>query len=1073
MQNLLKNKWVQSLFLSFLVCGIAGCSSEAKRARHMKRAEAYFQKGEYIKAEIEYRNVGRFSKTVDPLLVSRLASLYYAQGRIVESFSLFTNAVALNPEDVDLRYKLGTIWVTFRNYSNALESALFVLKANPAHHEGKLLLADAARKPEEIAVARQRINEILKTSGESWSAHVALAQLALRETNLALAEKEIEAAARLDAKASQVTMTRAQIASLRKQPQEAERLLPLVSENAPARSPQRLLLAQSKMQGTNLAEAKTLVDQILKEAPDYVPAWALLGKIAMAEKDYAECNRIASKVMAWAPTSYDILLLNARALLLQGNTTNAIQRFDQLLTIYDYPEAKYEAAVAYVRSGNAPEAIKRLDDLTRLYPDYSEAVVLRAELKLRTGEPQQAVDSLLSFSKRHPDFARDDLTLASAYRVQGKYDEALAIYRGLIRKYPSVPEFWFLDGAVLLQQKKPDQARGSFEQALILAPAYLLAAEQIVDIDLARKNFDAAQLRVDEQLKLTTNSPGAIMLEAKVCFAKRDWAGAESALTRVIKAQPDAMVPYSLLAQVYLSTGEPKRALAQLQSALDRNPKDTMTLMLMATIHSSLKNYDKAKILYEDVLKLNPSMPAALNDLAYLLSEKLNQVEQALPYATKARGLAPNDPGVEDTLGWIFYRRGEYARALPLLSESAEKMPKQAEVQYHLAMLHYTTGDEAAARTGFDRVTELDKALADAQGVPRRLAVLGLDASAPQAAELLESAVKEDGKDFIAALKLGQVYERTGANEKARAALERAARLNPSSARPLVLLASLNADKLKDLPKALEAGRAARKVAPNDPMLAGLLGRLSYRANDYAAALALLQEYARSAAADAEALFDLGLAYYSVGQLEEARVNLRRYIAASRSARVEEGQNLLVLAEFHMARTNPTQSEAIAAARMQRNPHDLPGLMTLGLVAQQNGKYSDAANRFEQIIALNKAFAPAQRQLAILYAEHLVNDQKAYDFGSKARQAFPNDPELAIALGKASYRRNDFRNATLLLEDAIRGRQSDAEAFFYMGMAHHKLQKKPEAKLALNRALALNLSSKLKGEALKALQEIQ
>jgi Flp pilus assembly protein TadD len=65
----------------------------------------------------------------------------------------------------------------------------------------------------------------------------------------------------------------------------------------------------------------------------------------------------------------------------------------------------------------------------------------------------------------------------------------------------------------------------------------------------------------------------------------------------------------------------------------------------------------------------------------------------------------PNDPGVADTLGWIYYKKGAYLRAIALLRDSAEKIPDNATVRYHLGMAYYRNGDRA------DAVRELTKSL--------------------------------------------------------------------------------------------------------------------------------------------------------------------------------------------------------------------------------------------------------------------------------------------------------------------------------------------------------------------------
>src|SRR5207247_6497865 len=96
-------------------------------------------------------------------------------------------------------------------------------------------------------------------------------------------------------------------------------------------------------------------------------------------------------------------------------------------------------------------------------------------------------------------------------------------------------------------------------------------------------------------------------------------------------------------------------------------------------------NYDKR-------VAVELQVGAALSTLAYMYSERLARIEEAYKMARRAKDLLPNEPYSADTLGWILYKRGEYSWALNLLEESAEKMPANAEVQFHLGMAHYKIG---------------------------------------------------------------------------------------------------------------------------------------------------------------------------------------------------------------------------------------------------------------------------------------------------------------------------------------------------------------------------------------------
>jgi tetratricopeptide (TPR) repeat protein len=1072
----MKNRWKQMLMLVLaagVIAGLTGCSAESKRKRHLKRADAYYQKNELQKAEIEYLGAAKFSKSPDPLIVGRLASIYHAQGRTFEAYPALMKAKELNADDLEIRYRLGTVMVALQRFGPAREEAFFILGKKPDHPGALMLLADTSQSPETNAATRAKLQSLIQSGANTWAAHAALASLYLRDKNMAAAELEVQEAAKLNPQAPEVKLLQARIAASQNQGEKSWALLRSAMETAPAHSPIKLQFAIAKMQAGDMATTKKVLDDLLKETPDDTPTWILRGKVALAENDFAECERIADRVLTWNPRSYDIRLLRARAWLLQGKKSEALTEFGQLDAMYPKtPEIKYETAVAHVQNGAGSEALKSLDEALQLSPGYVPAILLRAQLKLRMGGVAETITAMLAFLKADPSSVQAKMILASAYKAMGQMDQALSLYAELSKQFPRHPELLAYQGFIHGLQGRPEQARKLYEDALKISPHYFPATEELIDMDLKEKKMVEAQKRADDLLVLHTNAPGAKMIAAKVALAKGETNNATRLLREVSEKMPEASGLYVLLAQIEMASGNNKNAVEHFKQAVERNPKSPAANLQLGMAYDAEADYANARKQYELVVKLNPRVAPAWNNLAYLLSERFNELEPAAVAASKARELLPSDPEVADTLGWIHFRKGEFPQALSLLREAAVLRPTVAEVIYHLARVEYVMGQEDAARASFQKVLTLKGRPSLLKDAEQRLAVLSAAPGASSVATL-EAAVKTEPGDYLAVYRLGQAYEAAGNFDKAVASFETATKLNPTVAAPLVKAAVLYADKLGNAPKGLEAAKAARKIAPNDPVVAGVLGRLSYRNGDFASATALLQENIRSSSPDAELLYDLGMAFYCVGQFEQSRGAVSDYLRGASASRGSEARDFQRLLDFAEGKGEVEAAQKAAALRTARDANDLPGLMTTALSLEKSGKLKEAVSGYEKVLALNKSFVLAQRHLAILYADSVGNDDKVIELATKARQAFPRDAALAKAQGKAAYRKGDHRLAVSALVQATSQPPADAEALYLLGLSYEKTQKLTEAREAFNSVMTTAPTSTFAAQAKEALQRLK
>jgi tetratricopeptide (TPR) repeat protein len=161
-------------------------------------------------------------------------------------------------------------------------------------------------------------------------------------------------------------------------------------------------------------------------------------------------------------------------------------------------------------------------------------------------------------------------------------------------------------------------------------------------------------------------------------------------------------------------------------------------------------------------------------------------------------------------------------------------------------------------------------------------------------------------------------------------------------------------------------------------------------------------------------------------------------------------------------------------AVLKSSPNDAPALMAAGAVQELKRDAGAARKSYEKVLSLYPEHVVAKKRFAILAATAKDTDlKKALEHATKARETYPDDADVAKALGIIMYRQGTYPRAATLLQESSRKRENDAEVFFYLGMTKQKQQSKTDAKAALQRALELKLGGDDAAEARKALAELK
>jgi len=109
----------------------------------------------------------------------------------------------------------------------------------------------------------------------------------------------------------------------------------------------------------------------------------------------------------------------------------------------------------------------------------------------------------------------------------------------------------------------------------------------------------------------------------------------------------------------------------------------------------------------QEALKLEPTNAQVLNYLGYMWVDKGVNIEQAFDYLQKAHLLAPEDGAITDSLGWGYYKQGDYATAMTYLVIATEQEPESPEIYDHLGDAYAKLGRRDDARREWQRALDL------------------------------------------------------------------------------------------------------------------------------------------------------------------------------------------------------------------------------------------------------------------------------------------------------------------------------------------------------------------------------
>lgn len=421
-----------------------------------------------------------------------------------------------------------------------------------------------------------------------------------------------------------------------------------------------------------LENAIQILEKNLIHFPNEMDIRLQLAEMYIRNSQYRKAIALYDTIESYIGINEEISIQKQRIYLLLNEPEKAIKEIQNLLQIFPYELKHYHALYElYVKTNQNELAIQTLEKLLTINPDETLTLFKVADYY----KSQKNDEKEMFYLKKA--FANPNISIEikTEYLMERISQDTSAQNRNKVLQLASLIQdnkgnesiIFALKGDLANISNQPDSARYYYKKALQSNDQNQLLWNRILELDTKLEKPDILLEDAKNAVEIFPNEPVFIYYLGFANYQLQNYKNAIKNFEKLLKLIDSS--EEDMIAEVY---------------------------QLLANAYHYDKNYKKSDEVFEKLLQYDPDNPITLNNYAYYLAVRGENLEKALNMIERVIKTNPDEPSFQDTYGWVLYKMKRYDEALKWI-EKAYNTKKSADICEHLGDIYFVKGNKSKA----------------------------------------------------------------------------------------------------------------------------------------------------------------------------------------------------------------------------------------------------------------------------------------------------------------------------------------------------------------------------------------